>query len=397
MKPMRRSVILGGFVLAVLVLALQAAAKPAPPPVIAWTPTTGTGAYDYGAVDPGLTLSQVFTLTNADRVATGALKVVLTGTAFTKTAYSCTAVSIGPAKSCTVTVSFAPTTAGASYAGTLVATAKKSAATLALAGAGTASGPRHIYWANYGRGTISRADVDGTNVLDDIITGIGVWQVRGVAVNANYIYWVTDSGRIGRANLDGTDVRQDIITAAPAWGVAVDDTYVYWAEGGSAVGRAKLDGTDVDTTFITGACGPYGVAVNANHLYWVNHCTNTIARAKLDGTEVNLSLVSVTADPDLRGLALDDAHIYWANSGANNKIGRADLDGTDPEPDFLTGSIAIFLTGLAVDPGSVDPSYIYWSNFPGSISRAKTDGTAVELPFIDNRADAPQGVAVDAG
>src|SRR6201996_1667254 len=74
--------------------------------------------YDYGKVTTGQTATKTFTLANTGSKATGALTVTLTrasgtrSTAFAKTADTCTGKSLGPWKSCTVTVQFAPATAG---------------------------------------------------------------------------------------------------------------------------------------------------------------------------------------------------------------------------------------------------------------------------------------------
>jgi hypothetical protein len=113
-------------------------------PALAWSPSTN-GSFDYGAVSPGQTASQTFTLTNSGGSASGMLTAALSGsTALTKTADGCTGTSLGPGKSCAVTVQYAPTTAGQTDTGTLAASGKKVAAsasiTLTGSGAGT-SGP----------------------------------------------------------------------------------------------------------------------------------------------------------------------------------------------------------------------------------------------------------------
>jgi hypothetical protein len=122
----------------------------------------------------------------------------------------------------------------------------------------------------FGRGTIGRANLDGTGVDPSFITLAGKpYGPYGVAVDGSHVYW-TDAGgggsfgqgTIGRANLDGTGVDKRFITGVGySEGVAVDDTHVYWA-GGNTIGRANIDGTGVDRDFITGA-GPWEIAVDA--------------------------------------------------------------------------------------------------------------------------------------
>ena len=121
-----------------LALLLPTAGQAARAPATAFNPSS----YDYGTVDAGTTASKTFTLTNSGGSATAALTVSLTGaSAFSKTADTCTATSLGPNKSCSVTVQYAPTTDGASDSATLTASSKKptAIATASLSGASTAA------------------------------------------------------------------------------------------------------------------------------------------------------------------------------------------------------------------------------------------------------------------
>jgi hypothetical protein len=98
------------------------------PPSIAWSPST-SGAFDFGSVAVGHDATQEFTLSNSGGSASAALTVTLSGPeAFTITEDNCTGTSLGPRKSCTVTVRYAPTAAGDSAPATLEATGKKEAA-----------------------------------------------------------------------------------------------------------------------------------------------------------------------------------------------------------------------------------------------------------------------------
>jgi hypothetical protein len=119
-------------------LLVPSAGQAARLPATAFSPSS----YDYGTIDSGTTASKTFTLRNSGGSATGALSVSLMGSsAFSVTADTCTARSLGPRKSCSVTVQYAPTIAGASDSATLRASGKKSAAvaTASLTGASTAA------------------------------------------------------------------------------------------------------------------------------------------------------------------------------------------------------------------------------------------------------------------
>ena len=127
-------------VLAAVALLLAAtgghAAKGPPPPALAWSPTS----FDYGTVRVGNTAAQQFRLTNTGGSATGALTVLMAGSAaYAITANACTDTALGAGKSCLVTVEYGPRTAGSDTA-TLTASAKKPAtpvAGLSLAGNAT--------------------------------------------------------------------------------------------------------------------------------------------------------------------------------------------------------------------------------------------------------------------
>lgn len=167
---MRRS-LLSAFVLVaagIVLLAPAAVGAKSSAPSLAWSPTTSTGTFDYGTVTAGGTPSQAFALKNSGGVASSALAVSLTGSsAFTVTANACTAVSLGPNKTCGLTVRYSPSAAGATDTAILTATSKKPAASasITLKGAGAATG--HLYWATDNGvkdgGTIVEANLDGSN------------------------------------------------------------------------------------------------------------------------------------------------------------------------------------------------------------------------------------------
>src|SRR5256712_6026379 len=119
----------------VVVVGGQAGGSPRTPS-IDWSPST-SGGFDFGLVAVGKTASQTFTLTNSGGSASAALTVTLSGPpTVTITDDTCTATSLGPGKSCTVTVQYAPTSSGPGGEVTLEASGKKAAAdaTLSIAG-----------------------------------------------------------------------------------------------------------------------------------------------------------------------------------------------------------------------------------------------------------------------
>jgi hypothetical protein len=243
-----------------------------------------------------------------------------------------------------------------------------------------------------------------------------------------FVYWIGDQGEpgtieeanptIGRANLDGSDVKRDfIVLPRPAGGgeVAVDDAHLYWANTATdephgivpSIGRANLDGTSPNQTFITDVNlnVDSGVAVDDEHVYWVSTAggpgTGGIGRTNLDGTGVEESFITGLDFP-AGGLAVDGSHVYWTSTHPesignpydhSNRIGRANLDGTGVDENFIGPTPHFPVAGLAVDD-----SHVWWAHsgrFAGGIARANVDGTGVESVILDNEEEPhPCGVAV---
>ena len=86
-----------------------AAAARATGPALVFSPSP----YDFGQVSPGQSAVKTFILTNSGRKATGKLRVRLSGAAaFSITGGTCRAARLGPGKTCTITVRFAPVRGG---------------------------------------------------------------------------------------------------------------------------------------------------------------------------------------------------------------------------------------------------------------------------------------------
>ena len=248
---------------------------------------------------------------------------------------------------------------------------------------GVAVGDKHIYWGGmvepYGgaRGVIGRANIDGSRPQSDFIVFespnpfVSPWPC-GLAVGAEHVYWTSLSrNSIGRAHLDGSGVDPDFIPGANADGLAIDAAHVYWAGpggpqdvDGQSLVRANLDGTGIEQVFsanfdLSGELNHGPIAVDGDHIYWKSFvcaggpCDHAIGRANLDGSDLDNDFIDLGFDHQAMGLAVDSGHIYWIVAAAGccgntvvRGIGRAKLDGTNVDQNFIAAG---WIRGLAVD------------------------------------------------
>jgi streptogramin lyase len=239
-----------------------------------------------------------------------------------------------------------------------------------------------VYWSNYSTSKIGRADSDGQNPNQSLISTTG--HPWGVAVDGEHVYWTSLDNMIGRADLDGANPNQSFVASvSQPFGLAVTDQYALWANGGtSTIGISNLALGSPDQSFLS-AGGPIGVAADSEHIYWTNWNTNSIGRAELGGGNAAPQFIADASGPT--GIAVDSQHIYWANYNTST-IGRADLDGTHVDQSFITA--ASMPQGVAVDG-----QHIWWTNIGSStIGRANLNGTDANQYAIPN-ASAPDGVA----
>src|SRR5262245_14344946 len=101
-----------------------------------------------------------------------------------------------------------------------------------------------------------------------------------------------------------------LTTAILALATAHAEAAVYWTSG-SAIGRANNDGSNADPTVIDGLQGLGGIAVDDAHIYWANAADGAIGRANLDGSGIYQRFLSTGAGTTPTGVAVDGGHVYW--------------------------------------------------------------------------------------
>jgi hypothetical protein len=134
------------------------------------------------------------------------------------------------------------------------------------------------------------------------------------------------------------------------------------------------------------------VATAQAYVYWTAQNPNSLNRATNDGSAPNRSFIPVGSYNGV--MAVDSSHIYWGNYNTSTgfQIGRANLDGSGPDPGWIHG-LPSTTSGLATDG-----AYIYWIN-DYFIVRARLDGTGgIEQTFVlEPGLQAWAGLAVTGG
>jgi virginiamycin B lyase len=120
----------------------------------------------------------------------------------------------------------------------------------------------YIYWTNELSNTISRANLDGSDVNENFITGANTPDA--IAVVGRHIYWTNIAPHVfsvGRANLDGTHVNQRFVKRLDAQAMAAKGGFIYGVSF-DYIWRMRLNGRDLNRHFIrVTIAGDDGIAV----------------------------------------------------------------------------------------------------------------------------------------
>lgn len=213
----------------------------------------------------------------------------------------------------------------------------------------------YVYWTTYT--TVGRAKIDGSDVINDFVTGFTLANYLAVDAGGIYVADGKMGGGIYHAPLSGASPTK-LVSLDGASGVALTATSLFWCPEQGDVFSAGRDGSNPATWLaMTGA---YSIATSADHLYFTNNGGNAVRRVPLDRTTAAEDLAA--NEQNTFGVAVDEDTVYWTDYGSSLVRARPLLGG---------GSRTIAAQQLNAGGVAVSVDAIYWT--------IPSDGTLMKI------------------
>lgn len=136
--------------------------------------------------------------------------------------------------------------------------------------------------------------------------------------------------------------------------------------GSGGAGPTCLETDEVLATLEIGAA-PYGIAVNDTHVFWANSGNGEIWRAAKDGSGA-LLLAEGQGAP--WGIRLRGESVYWVSHAIDGVLGKVPIDG---------GAVVPIATAPAARDLVVSESFVFWTREPDDVERVGLDGADPQL------------------
>jgi len=235
----------------------------------------------------------------------------------------------------------------------------------------------------------------------------------GIAVDIDRLYWTQAIGE-GNCNTGDSTYGKDKVLSIPKAGGTATDIEVVWEDcPNRAPSSIAVDGKYVFFSLtrdhriprVRKAFGdvvvlaeheydPYDIATDQTHVYWIARSGNSggeawIRASSKEGlTKIELFTTNGEVDRLPNALAVDDAHVYWADNGMVRRVDKMGVDGKIR--DLVNGSGAISAIAL-------DDSHVYWTNATaGLVLRAPKEGDNIKPEVLATDQSDPEAIAVDS-
>lgn len=198
-----------------------------------------------------------------------------------------------------------------------------------------------VFWTSRNTPDIRRVDLLGANeTLVGSVGGANGNSYGRMTYFEGNIYFAHDQpeasgGGIYRVSAMAENEAAALIAPAESpEGIAVDGNFVYWTEpeGGRVMKQALDDGGATPEVVAANQDSPSHLTHDANRLYWVT--TNTVEGMEKNDTAPTSLVTHTGGSIGGRGLAVDDAFVYWIeyDGGAMGTVWKSnkyDADGNE--------------------------------------------------------------------
>ena len=232
----------------------------------------------------------------------------------------------------------------------------------------------------------------------------GLNETEAITSDSTNVYWTefgdmagTNNGSVKGCPLAGCGTAPTVYASGQGnpVGIVSDGQTIYWGNYGSGgIFSCPTSGCANSPTLVANAGSPWGIAIDASYVYWIDSSDNSLHRAlRAVAADAGASSDNMLWDA-ASGLsyssdyvAVDDASAYLIDD--NSDIFKIPLTGGTSLTLFASGGSGGNLFNLVIDPGG-----LVFGTAAGQILRASKTTPDAASPLISMLAD-PSAVTVD--